>query len=156
MASATPMRGARYAGRELMRGADDAGLSAVELLQAVEAHVCGAEVRFLDAIPDGLEGGEHAPERPAVGWFVRVYDGGFGLPGQGLPESHAGKDAPCGRQRVNDQGPAAGAVYDDGGGLCQVRLSLDLHPGPQVGDEYAGDPQAPSCASWCGDTGDGG
>ena len=78
-------------------------------------------------------------EHPAVAGLVGVNNNRGGLAGHGLFQGHVGGDTFGGRETVCDQGLALGAVNDDDGLVPQVGMLPHLHPGPQVGDQDAGD-----------------
>ena len=127
-------------GDGVQQGADDPGLPSVEPLQTVHLYVGGPKLRALDTVADRLKGGEHPAEDLAVGGLVGFDDDGVGVARQRLLQRHARGHAGGGREEVDDHGPAARAVDDDGGLAVEVRLPPQLDLRPQVRDEHAGDP----------------
>ena len=134
----------------VQESADEAGLAAVELLQAVQADVGRARLRPLHPVADPLQGGEDLLVHPLVGGLVGLQDGGVGVAGQGLLQGHPRGHSRGGGEGVDDHGPPPGAVDDDGGGSLQLGLSSQLDLGPEVGDEHAGDLHGGSLAAWSG------
>ena len=142
--------GLQVLGRRVQQGVDRPGLAAVQVFQPVQAGVGRAQLVPLHPVADSLQGGEHPVEDPAVGGLVGFQERAAGLAGPGLLQGHARGYAGGGREAVSDQGPSPGTVDDQCGPVLQVGVPVQLHPGPQVGDQHAGDPQeAPATGeSW--------
>ena len=131
--------GRQVPGHRVQQGRHQPGLAAVHGLQTVQPHVGRTQFRRFHPVADPLQGEEHPVELPPVGRFIGFQNGPVGLAGQGLLQGHSGGHVGRGREMVDDQGPAPGAVNDDDGTVLQVGLPPHLYPGPQMGGQDAGD-----------------
>ena len=129
------------------QGADQTGIAAVHTLQSIQAHVGCAQLRPLHPVADTLERSEHTVEYPLIRGLVGFKDDGARVMGDGLLQGHPRRYTGGCWEGVDDQGPALGAVHDDGGPVRKVRLFSQLDLGPQMGDEHTGDPQGASLVS---------
>ena len=91
----------------VQQSAHEAGLAAVELLQAVQADVGRARLRPLHPVADPLQGGEDLLVHPLVGGLVGLQDDGAGVARQGLLQGHAHRNPRRCGEGVDDHGPPA-------------------------------------------------